>query len=181
MTRVALYRFFDADDVLLYIGTTDNITQRWRAHRTRTTWWDQVAREAVEWFDNRTAAEAAEKAAIAAEEPLHNIHHGRAKPRAYESRTAFWEYARSNATCHGSAAIAKRMGGVTPSEVNRWFSQAPEHATAIAFARTFSVDPVEALVAAGHLTPKEATKRAPSLDAYTDDELLAEVRRRMKR
>lgn len=72
--RTALYRLYDADDVLLYVGIAKDPKARWRSHsRTaRATWWPSVSRKAVEWFDTREAADRAETEAINTEKPLHN-------------------------------------------------------------------------------------------------------------
>lgn len=69
---VCVYRFFDADDRLLYVGITDDPKGRWKAHAKRE-WWHQVARHAITWHDTRADALAAEAAAIASEGPLHNV------------------------------------------------------------------------------------------------------------
>lgn len=72
----ALYRLFDANDLLLYIGVTVNQKARWSNHAREKMWWPQVARIEIEWHDSRIEALLAEKAAIEAETPLHNtVHH----------------------------------------------------------------------------------------------------------
>lgn len=73
--RTALYRLYDDEDRLLYIGITKNLEQRWTGHRhaaTSSKWWPNVARKAIEWHPTYESADAAETAAIAAEDPLHN-------------------------------------------------------------------------------------------------------------
>lgn len=67
----ALYRFFNADEELLYVGVADDPEERWKAHRTRT-WWPQVVRKSVEWFPCRSDALTAELIAIRTEGPIHN-------------------------------------------------------------------------------------------------------------
>ena len=73
--RTALYRMFDADDVLLYVGISYVVPARMEWHARYQPWWPQVARRIVEWYGNRDLAEAAEKAAIRAEKPRHNVTH----------------------------------------------------------------------------------------------------------
>lgn len=68
----ALYRLYDADAALLYVGITHNPKQRWRQHRKTAPWWPQVQHRQVNWFDNRALAAAAEQAAILEELPRHN-------------------------------------------------------------------------------------------------------------
>jgi hypothetical protein len=72
--RTALYRIRDEDDALIYIGiTTPGIPFRWNGHQAIQPWWDEVRSLTVEWFDTRAEAEAAEKAAILAEQPKYNV------------------------------------------------------------------------------------------------------------
>jgi predicted GIY-YIG superfamily endonuclease len=71
----ALYRFFDADGVLLYIGITADVPARFKKHRDQKPWWNDVARIAIEQFPDRESVLAAEKRAIKAEQPRWNIQH----------------------------------------------------------------------------------------------------------
>lgn len=73
--RVMLYRFFDFDGLLLYVGITDNPQVRWAAHARSSKWWPQVGVVHTEWLANRSEAEAAEMAAIHHEGPVHNVNH----------------------------------------------------------------------------------------------------------
>jgi hypothetical protein len=70
--RTALYRLYDADGVLLYVGITKNTEQRWAAHKKYKSWWPKVARRGVAWLDSRPSALLAEHIAIISEHPLHN-------------------------------------------------------------------------------------------------------------
>jgi predicted GIY-YIG superfamily endonuclease len=79
--RTALYRMYDTSAALLYIGITKDFGTRWKQHAESKAWYPEVQRQTVEWFDTRTAAEAAEETAIKAERPRHNIRHsGEPKP-----------------------------------------------------------------------------------------------------
>ncbi|MFE8011487.1 GIY-YIG nuclease family protein [Streptomyces antibioticus] len=73
--RTALYRLFDADDELLYVGISKDPAARWKQHQSRTPWWRDVAMRTVEWYDDRPAAEAAERKAIQTESPRYNVVH----------------------------------------------------------------------------------------------------------
>jgi predicted GIY-YIG superfamily endonuclease len=68
----ALYRLYDANDVLLYLGITFSPRARWEQHRREKTWAHLVTRRTVEWYPDRPSALAAEAAATAAEKPLHD-------------------------------------------------------------------------------------------------------------
>lgn len=76
--RTALYRYFDADGELLYIGISNDPDFRWKAHlygSGRNAWPKQAARRTIEWCDARAEALKAEEAAIKAERPLYNEKH----------------------------------------------------------------------------------------------------------
>lgn len=71
---VALYRFFNAQGRLLYVGISSVPAQRWAFHslHAATTWWPQAALKQVQWFSQRSDAAAAELRAIRTEAPLYN-------------------------------------------------------------------------------------------------------------
>ena len=80
--------------------------------------------------------------------------------------------------------IAQKTGN-SESTVSRWRSGAylPEPRQAVAVARIYARNPIEALIAAGYLTEDEAgisveTPRALQLRAFTDIELAREIVRR---
>lgn len=75
MKPTTLYRFYDADGGLLYIGITSVGPNRWLDHEEHRAWWSKVARSVVEHFPDRSGAMAAEAAAIRAERPPHNTVH----------------------------------------------------------------------------------------------------------
>lgn len=69
----SLYRLFDAEGSLLYVGITVHFLQRVQQHSVGQTWWEEVARIEVEHFADRLAAGAAEIHAINTESPRYNI------------------------------------------------------------------------------------------------------------
>jgi len=71
MARTALYRHFDADGRLLYVGITENLPSRDRQHRA-SPWHGKIAETKTQWFDSREDAARAEAQAITTERPLHN-------------------------------------------------------------------------------------------------------------
>lgn len=82
--------------------------------------------------------------------------------------------------------VIARAAGVDPATVSRWLTtDSPGHPSNVAaFARGYDRSVLEAFVAAGFLTEVEARQRptaAPSLAQLTDDQLLDEVRTRMRR
>jgi predicted GIY-YIG superfamily endonuclease len=70
--RTALYRLFDADDTLLYLGIARDPEYRWKLHSDRQTWWHHVARKTVKWYSSREDALAAEARFTAKELPLYD-------------------------------------------------------------------------------------------------------------
>lgn len=67
----AVYRLYDADGALLYIGSAYDPEERCKAHR-KLPWWPQVTRRAEEWFASRGKAYREEMKAIAVEGAKHN-------------------------------------------------------------------------------------------------------------
>lgn len=72
MSRAALYRM-RRNDELLYVGVSYNPWLRFGAHLSTKDWAQTVTQMDVEWFDNRSAALAAERLAISKEKPLSNL------------------------------------------------------------------------------------------------------------
>jgi predicted GIY-YIG superfamily endonuclease len=76
--RTALYRYFDAADVLLYVGISNDPDERWKSHRYgsgRNGWPKEAVRRTIEWRDSRPEALRAEEEAIKTERPLYNEKH----------------------------------------------------------------------------------------------------------
>jgi len=67
-----VYRFYDAEDRLLYVGVTYSPAMRFREHARRD-WFQDAVRNTIVWHDRRSDALAEEAQAIANENPLHNI------------------------------------------------------------------------------------------------------------
>lgn len=95
----------------------------------------------------------------------------------------WWEYVQRHAEGAANAHIAAAVG-ITPSSVGRWSKGSiPDPAQVTAFARAYNRPVLEAFIAAGFLTPEEAGEKPsapPSLATLDDDDLIAEVRRRMQ-
>lgn len=70
--RHALYRFYDADATLLYVGITGSLFRRISRHGKTAPWQGDVAHITVEWHPDRTSAAAAEHAAVLDERPRYN-------------------------------------------------------------------------------------------------------------
>jgi predicted GIY-YIG superfamily endonuclease len=73
MTRTDLYRYYDNDGSLLYVGVSLGAIARLQQHRCKAEWFDEVAKVTIEKFGARAEAFAAEAQAIREERPVHNV------------------------------------------------------------------------------------------------------------
>lgn len=71
--RYSLYRFFNADGTLMYVGVTGVPRARWSRHSEIKSWWPEVSRASIEHYANREDLVEAEAAAILTESPLYNV------------------------------------------------------------------------------------------------------------
>lgn len=82
-----LYRFYDADDELLYIGITNNPQNRFNSHRTDKSWFKKVIRSTMQHFPTREALAFAEIHAIQSERPKYNINHSISTPPTIQAKS----------------------------------------------------------------------------------------------
>ena len=73
MNKTTLYRYFDSEGQLLYVGITGNIKGRQSQHAKKAEWFSQIANATYEHYDFRNDAFRAEAIAIRTEKPIHNI------------------------------------------------------------------------------------------------------------
>lgn len=71
----SLYRQYDNEGTLLYIGCAGSLAARSSQHERQSPWFKLVRTISVEHFDNIREAKSAEQKAIAAEGPLFNVQH----------------------------------------------------------------------------------------------------------
>jgi predicted GIY-YIG superfamily endonuclease len=67
-----VYRCYDAEGTLLYVGLSNNLVGRIAKHKRRDWWPDVASLETVEYPD-RESAQYAERDAIHHEKPVHNL------------------------------------------------------------------------------------------------------------
>lgn len=72
MRPAVVYRFFDIEGGLLYVGMTSQGVLRWAAHAKDQPWWFDVATVTVEHYSSMASALDAEEAAIRTEQPRWN-------------------------------------------------------------------------------------------------------------
>lgn len=77
-----LYRFYDENGTLLYVGITNSINTRFKAHVVDKSWWPEVADCRIAFYPDRAALARAEGDAIKYEHPCYNVRQeGSALPR----------------------------------------------------------------------------------------------------
>jgi len=72
MSEFHLYRHFDANGALLYVGQSNNCFERFQEHRQSSDWTTLSVVMRIERFESRKAALAAERQAIFLEKPRFN-------------------------------------------------------------------------------------------------------------
>jgi hypothetical protein len=82
----SVYRMYDPDGALLYVGCTSNVGHRLNQHRWHQDWWEQVATVSLEHFADPRTAFAAEWQAINDEHPRFNNATSDSMRRAYAER-----------------------------------------------------------------------------------------------
>ena len=68
-----LYRLFDSQGRLLYVGITCGPRERFKAHHGEKDWWPRVVGCTFEHFETRRQALTAESEAIKNERPVFNV------------------------------------------------------------------------------------------------------------
>lgn len=84
MPRTGLYRLWDADGDLLYVGIACSPARRFAQHAREKPWWSDVETRTVQWHPTREEALAAERAAILNEWPRHNRVHNTDLTRGFD-------------------------------------------------------------------------------------------------
>lgn len=67
-----VYKYFDKDDYIIYIGSTNDIDNRHKWHRTNSKWYPLAKRVRIDEYKNLKDAREAETEAIARFHPLFN-------------------------------------------------------------------------------------------------------------
>lgn len=70
-----LYRWYNWENKLLYVGITSNIGARIKDHKRQSGWANEAEYIELEWFYTREEVEAAERVAIRNEKPKYNKAH----------------------------------------------------------------------------------------------------------
>jgi predicted GIY-YIG superfamily endonuclease len=70
-----VYRLFDAEGALIYIGMSDDVARRVHDHALRKPWGSTIARCEKSLYPTRQEAARAECSAIYSEQPFFNVNH----------------------------------------------------------------------------------------------------------
>ena len=79
MSKTQLYRWFDKDDNLLYVGISYSAMVRASQHKDASHWYDAAVKSTIENFNCRDDAIKAERLAIITEKPKYNVTYANAK------------------------------------------------------------------------------------------------------
>ena len=150
--RNALYRHFDAQGRLLYVGVSVNPSRRDVWHKNCSAWMRDVASSTVEWFDGREAALQAEINAIVRETPLHNKV-GQPDPDACGLNPA-----RAVVSALGGATRVARHLGIGRISVSKWW-------------RTRESGGLGGTIPVEHIRPLRRLARADGLNFTAEDML----------
>lgn len=109
-TPTSVYLYYDANDVLVYVGITSRGVNRNREHNTSKAWWKYVVRQEVEHFPNREAAHAREIELIDRFTPPFNIQHN----RAHAEMRAAYEYVAAQSLQSDPLDLVQSLGKSLP-------------------------------------------------------------------
>ena len=82
-----LYRYYDHNGQLLYVGVSKSAVMRAMQHEHTAGWWDAWTYMTRQQYPSRTSALAAEYEAIRNERPAHNVAHNMATIITLKGRT----------------------------------------------------------------------------------------------
>lgn len=115
--KTVLYRHFDADNVLLYIGISKSLLNRISQHSHVSHWFESISLIKLEWFATREEALEAERNAILYERPLYNIAMNSSvliPLRREDQRFAFWEVCEALELPRSQVRMGCKAIGVLP-------------------------------------------------------------------
>jgi hypothetical protein len=145
--RTAVYRLYDRNQRLLYVGIAHDTKKRWRAHARDKEWWNQVHWQTAVWHTSRLGAAIEEYCAFRYENPIYNKARdydrrlgweptdapGHHEPRPWRlnllaSAMTYPEGASSwnDAAPHYAVVRSSNQNGVEADCVRIWFPQIPE-------------------------------------------------------
>jgi len=106
-----LYRLYDAEGDLLYIGISADADKRLKQHQTKPEWGDRIESMTTEACGTRERALLAEREAIASEQPTYNILHMERNSKAYLLNKSEVDYVAERA-----AELSEQSGNVVTED-----------------------------------------------------------------
>jgi hypothetical protein len=111
-TPTSIYKYYDRQDILVYVGITSRGVARNREHNADKEWWPYVCRQEVEHRPTRALALAREKQLIMAHRPPFNVQHN---PDAGSLREIYLTYVRNGQPQNeAQEEIFERLNGKLP-------------------------------------------------------------------
>lgn len=120
----ALYRHFDKDGVLLYVGISCNAMRRTEDHSKNSEWFGDVSSITIEMFETRSLAIEAEKNAIKKEKPMHNVVFNSARARRGEGTQSTMKKQDAIKEFGGARYLAIALG-ISVQAVHKWGDDVP--------------------------------------------------------
>lgn len=71
-----VYRFYNSDGEILYVGYTNSPSRRWSSHQRSKSWWSEVSYKSFDVYNSSEEALIAEAVQIRDLEPLYNVSSG---------------------------------------------------------------------------------------------------------
>lgn len=120
--RTELYRHYDSNGDLLYVGISLSAVARLAQHRCEAHWFEYIARVDIEPFPTREAALEAEARAIAEESPKHNVARGYDVAQSSKTAATYSQKAAARAArAEAEAARAKAKAEAEAEEVRDYY------------------------------------------------------------
>ena len=132
--KSCLYRHFDKDGKLLYIGISLSPFVRTRSHRYDSDWFESVAQITIEWHETRESALDAECLAIFLEQPKFNTMSSLERLRTFFCPLSDRPIKREIATGDDFTALHERLG-ISRNKLCEMIGIAPNSGTAYALGR----------------------------------------------
>ena len=81
MQKASLYRHFNDEGALLYVGVSKSVASRTKQHKASSHWANEISRTETQDFESREDALSAEVVAIKTENPIYNVAHNPGEPK----------------------------------------------------------------------------------------------------
>lgn len=114
-----VYRCYDAQGVLLYVGCSENVEARLRSHWSKAHWAYRAVDITTQEYPSLEAARAAEKHAIRTEDPLCNVM-SRSQDRTGWTRQHYVDFIAARRSSMGSDIVRRNVQRMTAEMDERY-------------------------------------------------------------